>query len=75
MSKFDNRVVGNDILDARRIHPNLEYDAVKHFLGEGIHLKIGLLAWPYLPNVTLISLGIHLHLGQVERNREERWGL
>src|SRR5215469_887067 len=73
--EVDNRVVGNDILDTRRVHPDLEYDPVKHFLWEGVHLKICFLAWSYLPYIALISLGINLHLGQVERNCEERWRL
>ena len=69
--EVDDCVVGDDVLDRRRIHADLAHDSAERVFRERIDLEARRVPALDPTDVGLVYLRVDLHLGQVLRDRED----
>src|SRR5207302_1630820 len=73
--EVDDRIVRDDVLHRRGVHADLTHDALEGVFGKRVDLERGALSQLDPADVRLVDLGVHPHLGQVLRDREDGRGL
>ena len=67
----DHGGIGHDILHHVRRKADLVDGAFKGLRGKGIHGETDFAVGAQLPNIGLVDIGEHLHVGQILRDQEE----